>query len=133
MTNATNTTTLAKQVDAWRRAIGRLQRLQSLVALATGVVAPDPAAQAIRPLRTNEDHAAALAEVQALIAHTPKPGTPEGDRLDVLAVLVEAYEIAHFPLPAAPARACRWCNEPDTTKRDCIAPDQFGHDFRQQK
>jgi HTH-type transcriptional regulator/antitoxin HigA len=61
--------------------------------------------RAIRPLRTPEDHAAALEEVQVLMAADPAPSTPDGDRLEVLSVLVEAYENEHFPLlwPAAPA------------------------------
>ena len=31
-----------------------------------------------------------------------EPGTPEGDRLDVLATLVEAFEARHFPVPRPP-------------------------------
>jgi HTH-type transcriptional regulator/antitoxin HigA len=52
----------------------------------------------IRPIRTGKDHSAALAEIERLWG--AKEGTPEGDRLDVLVTLVEAYERAHFPIDA---------------------------------
>jgi HTH-type transcriptional regulator/antitoxin HigA len=44
----------------------------------------------IKPIRTEADYQAALREVETLM--TAEFGTPEGDRLDVLATLVEAYE-----------------------------------------
>jgi HTH-type transcriptional regulator/antitoxin HigA len=50
----------------------------------------------IKPIRTAKDHQAALAEIDSLM--TAKPGTPEGDRLDILATLVVAYEARHFPM-----------------------------------
>ena len=52
----------------------------------------------VRPIRTAADHRAALAEIATLM--DAKNGTPEGDRLDVLATLVEAYEAAHIPIEA---------------------------------
>lgn len=51
----------------------------------------------IRPIRSEADHEAALKEIEKLIDY--QPGTPEGDRLDVLVTLVEAYEARHFPIP----------------------------------
>lgn len=50
----------------------------------------------VKPLRTRKDLAAALATIDTLM--TAKRGSPEGDRLDVLVTLVEAYEARHFPL-----------------------------------
>ena len=50
----------------------------------------------IKPVRTKRDYDAALREIETLM--TARRGTPEGDRLDVLATLVEAYEAKHFPL-----------------------------------
>lgn len=50
----------------------------------------------IRPIRTPEDYKAALAEVEALFS--AKPGTPEGDRLDVLTTLIEVYESETEPI-----------------------------------
>ena len=50
----------------------------------------------IRPIRTEADYEAALAEVRTLM--NAEPGTPEGERLEVLGTLVEAYEREHFPM-----------------------------------
>jgi hypothetical protein len=46
----------------------------------------------IRPLHTEDDYRAALAEVSALVDRDPERGTPEGDRLEILSILVEDYE-----------------------------------------
>jgi len=63
----------------------------------------------IKPIRTDADHAAALAEITALMGTDPKLGTPEGDRLDVLATLVQAYEARHHPIePADPVEAIKF-------------------------
>jgi len=55
----------------------------------------------MKAIETEADHKAALREIEQLWG--AKEGTPEGDRLDSLADLVEAYEEAHFPidLPSA--------------------------------
>lgn len=50
----------------------------------------------IRPIKTKTDYRATLREIETLMAASP--GTPEGDRLDVLVTLVEAYERQHFPM-----------------------------------
>jgi HTH-type transcriptional regulator/antitoxin HigA len=50
----------------------------------------------IKPVRTKSDYRAALAEIDGLM--TARPGSPEGERLDLLVTLVEAYERRHFPL-----------------------------------
>jgi len=47
----------------------------------------------IKPIKTEEDHDAALKEIDHLI--DAKPDTPEGDRLDVRTTLVEAWEHEH--------------------------------------
>ncbi|MCY0858574.1 MULTISPECIES: helix-turn-helix domain-containing protein [unclassified Cupriavidus] len=52
----------------------------------------------IRPLHTEDDYQAALADVSALVDIDPAPGTPEGDRLEIMATLIERYEADHFPL-----------------------------------
>jgi HTH-type transcriptional regulator/antitoxin HigA len=52
----------------------------------------------IRPIRTSADHRAAMAEVEKLWG--AKSGTPQGDRLDVLATLIDAYETRHYPIDA---------------------------------
>ncbi|MET3105276.1 HTH-type transcriptional regulator/antitoxin HigA [Oxalobacteraceae bacterium GrIS 2.11] len=50
----------------------------------------------IKPIRTKTDHRNALKEIESLMM--AKPGTSEGDRLDVLVTLVEAYETKHYPI-----------------------------------
>lgn len=50
----------------------------------------------IKPIRTRADHKSALEEIESLMS--AKANTPDGDRLDVLVTLVEAYERAHFPM-----------------------------------
>lgn len=44
-----------------------------------------------------------LKEISALMDSDPDPGTPEGDRLDILATLVQAYEARHVPIAAPDA------------------------------
>lgn len=51
----------------------------------------------IRPIKTEADYEAALAEVETMMGHV-KPDTPEGDKLDLLITLIEAYEEIHYPL-----------------------------------
>ena len=46
----------------------------------------------IRPIRTKADYKATLKEISALMDSDPDVGTPDGDRLDILATLVQAYE-----------------------------------------
>jgi HTH-type transcriptional regulator/antitoxin HigA len=50
----------------------------------------------IFPIKTENDYRRALAEIEGLMAAAPD--TPEGDRLDVLVTLVEAYEARHYPM-----------------------------------
>ena len=50
----------------------------------------------IRPIRTDQDHRAALAEIEACWG-APE-GSEEGDRLDVLVALVESYEAKRWPI-----------------------------------
>ena len=50
----------------------------------------------IKPIKTKADYQAALQEIETLMM--AEANTPEGEKLDVLATLVEAYERKHFPL-----------------------------------
>lgn len=52
----------------------------------------------IKPIRTDDDYKAALKVVSSLVDADPEPGTPEGDRLDILSILVQAYEAKNFPM-----------------------------------
>lgn len=74
----------------------------------------------IRPIKTEADHTAALARIDALM--DAAPDSPEGDELDVLVTLVEAWEANHTPIPAAdPVSAMPWRHEatPKATSPAC--------------
>src|ERR1700723_2541779 len=75
-------------------------------------------ASELRPIRTETDYEAALAEVGRL--WDAKSGTPTGDRLDVLVTLIEAYEDKHYPMdPPDPIEAIQFRMEQQgLTRRD---------------
>ena len=50
----------------------------------------------ITPIKTDADYQAALKEIESLMMATPD--TPEGEKLDILVTLIEAYESKHYPL-----------------------------------
>ena len=52
----------------------------------------------IRPIRTDADYQAVLKEISALVDLDHMLKSPEGERLDVLATLADAYEAKHFPI-----------------------------------
>jgi HTH-type transcriptional regulator/antitoxin HigA len=64
----------------------------------------------IKPIRTKRDYEAVLKEIGGLM--DAKRHSPEGDKLDVLVTLVEAYEARHFPLDLPdPIEAIKWSME----------------------
>ena len=52
----------------------------------------------ILPLRSEADYEAALDEIEQYFDREPKPGTPEEDRFDLLALVIEDYERKHWPI-----------------------------------
>ena len=56
----------------------------------------------IAPIKTKRDYHRMLEDIEGLM--TAKRNTPEGDRLDVLVTLVEAWEAKHYPLDLPPTR-----------------------------
>ena len=50
----------------------------------------------IKPIKTEADYGATLSEIELLMRAEGE--SPEGERLDVLVTLVEAYERQHFPM-----------------------------------
>ncbi len=52
----------------------------------------------LKPIRTDAEHAEALADIERL--WDAPEGSADADRLEVLAMLVEAFEKAHFPIEA---------------------------------
>ncbi|MFN3549129.1 MAG: type II toxin-antitoxin system HigA family antitoxin [Mesorhizobium sp.] len=55
----------------------------------------------IRPLRTEQDYDWALAEIERYFDAQPEVGSPDGDRFEVLATLIEAYEDRQYPIQAS--------------------------------
>jgi len=75
----------------------------------------------IKPIRTKMDYAAALAEIERLWG--ARLGTSAGDRLDVLATLIDAYEAEHFPLdPPDPIEAIKFRMEQQKLSRKDLEP-----------
>src|SRR5258706_5542651 len=75
----------------------------------------------LRPLRTNSDYEAALAEVEKLWG--AKIRTPQGDRLDVLVTLIEVYEEKHFPIDTPdPVEAIKFRMEQQGLTRKDLEP-----------
>ena len=61
----------------------------------------------LKPIRTKADYEAALEEVESLWG--ARVGTSEGDRLDILATLIDAYESEHYPMdPPDPIEAIKF-------------------------
>ncbi len=64
----------------------------------------------IKPIKTQRDYQQALKEIDKLMDATPN--SPEGDRLDLLATLVSAWEDRHFPIdPPDPVSAILFAME----------------------
>ena len=72
----------------------------------------------VKPIRTKRDYEASLKEVERLWG--AKAGTHDGDRLDMLATLIDAYETAHYPMePTDPIEAIKFRMEQQgLTRRD---------------
>ena len=52
----------------------------------------------IRPIRTETEYDEALGEIEQYFENEPKPGTPEADRFDLLALTIEDYERKRWPI-----------------------------------
>jgi HTH-type transcriptional regulator/antitoxin HigA len=62
-----------------------------------------------RPLRSERDYEAAIDEIEAFFEDEPKKGSPEADRFDLLALLIEDYERRHWPIDTpSPLQAIRY-------------------------
>jgi HTH-type transcriptional regulator / antitoxin HigA len=72
----------------------------------------------IRPIHNETIYVETLAEVERLF--DSEPGTPEGDRLEILVTLLEAYEKKHYPiLPPDPVDAIEyWMESRGLSRRD---------------
>jgi HTH-type transcriptional regulator / antitoxin HigA len=75
----------------------------------------------VKPIRTKSDYKKALAEVEHLWG--AKSGTPEGDRLDVLATLIDVYESEHYPMEQPdPVEAIKFRMEQQGLSRKDLEP-----------
>ncbi len=50
----------------------------------------------IKPIKTEADYRAALKQIDTLML--AEPDSPEGERLDIMVTLIEAYEAKYFPM-----------------------------------
>ena len=57
--------------------------------------------QVIRPIRSKKDYEAALREVSAYFDNEPEPGSAEGDRFEILTLVIESYESKRLTIEAA--------------------------------
>ena len=75
----------------------------------------------LKPIRTKADYEKALSDVERLWG--AKSGTPKGDRLDVLATLIDAYEAEHYLMEAPdPVEAIRFRMEQQGLSRKDLEP-----------
>lgn len=75
----------------------------------------------LKPIRSEADYDEALAQVENLWG--AKVGTPEGDRLDILATLIDAYEAKTYPMdPPDPVEAIRFRMEQQGLTRKDLEP-----------
>ncbi len=76
----------------------------------------------IRPIRTEEDYKAALREISDYFDNDPAPGTPDGDRFEILLTLAEAYEAKHYPIDLPdPVEAIRFrMDQAGLTPKDLV-------------
>lgn len=75
----------------------------------------------LKPIRSEADYDMALEEVARLWG--AKSGTPDGDRLDVLATLIEVYEEKHHPIdPPDPIEAIKFRMEQQGLARKDLEP-----------
>ncbi|MDP6706001.1 MAG: helix-turn-helix domain-containing protein [Alphaproteobacteria bacterium] len=81
----------------------------------------EEAALEIKPIKTEADHGAALKRLELLWG--AEPDTPEGDELDVLATLIEAYEDRHHSIPEPdPIEAIKFRMEQQGLTRKDLEP-----------
>jgi HTH-type transcriptional regulator/antitoxin HigA len=62
----------------------------------------------IKPIRTETEYDTALKEIASYFENEPEPGSPEADRFELLALVIDAYESKHWPIdPPDPVEAIK--------------------------
>ncbi|WP_375696022.1 type II toxin-antitoxin system HigA family antitoxin [Bartonella sp. AC67GZZY] len=76
----------------------------------------------IKPIRTEQDYQEALEIVSAMFDNQPQEGTPEFDQMEVLVLLIEAYEAEHYHVsPPHPIEAIKFRMEQmNLTAKDLV-------------
>jgi HTH-type transcriptional regulator/antitoxin HigA len=77
----------------------------------------------IKVIKTDEEHETALVEFETSLNANPPAGTPEADRLELLALLIRDYEDEHYPIPSPdPIEAIKFRMEQEgLTRKDLEA------------
>ncbi|MFT4182973.1 MAG: DUF1508 domain-containing protein [Rhizobium sp.] len=83
----------------------------------------------LKPIRSSDDYEDALELLSRLWG--AKSGTPEGDKLDILATLLDAYEAEHFPMDEpSPEALAAFRAEQRNAEESGSAPSNGKHVFR---
>lgn len=54
----------------------------------------------LKPIKSEEQYEAALAHIYKLMQQDIKEGSPMSDELEVMSILVNEYELEHYPIPS---------------------------------
>ncbi|QWD62316.1 type II toxin-antitoxin system HigA family antitoxin [Polynucleobacter sp. MWH-UH25E] len=77
----------------------------------------------LKPIRNEKDYMSALAEVSLFVDKEPKKGSKEADRLELLLMLIEAYEAKHYSIdPPDPVEAIKFRMEQAGLKPKDLQP-----------
>jgi HTH-type transcriptional regulator / antitoxin HigA len=77
----------------------------------------------LKPIRNEEEYDEALREIEPFFDGEPEPDTTEGDHFEILAMLIEDYEVKHWPVDAPnPVEAIRYRMDQSDLKAKDLAP-----------
>lgn len=77
----------------------------------------------LKPIRSEEEYDEALREIEPFFDREQEPDTPEGDHLEILAMLIDDYEAKHWPVDAPdPVEAIRYRMEQSDLKPKDLMP-----------
>lgn len=77
----------------------------------------------IKPIHNEQDYKEALHIASGYFENEPELNTPEGDRFEVLLILIEAYEAKHYPIePPDPIEAIKFRMEQEGLNAKDLVP-----------